>query len=808
MINLPEKRWIWPEGKTSVALELAQELDLPLALARLLINRGLEDPQKARAFLSPGLEQLHDPLLMLGMDRALKRLFTAFERGEKVTVYGDYDADGITAAALMVEALRCCGQEADFYLPSRFGDGYGLSSTALKDLKEKGTDLVISVDCGTNAAEEALYAKSIGLDLLITDHHLSLAAMPEDLIIINPLQKNCPYPFKELSGAGVAFKLATALFAKSGQPFPEALLDLAALGTAADVMPLFDENRALVALGLEVLKKEKRPGLKALAELCGLKKEKFNSSALSFVFAPHLNAAGRLGDALPAMEMLLAEEEEKAALLANELCQINQKRRALERKILQQAESQAEEEIKKTKTSLLTLAAEDWHRGVIGIVASRLAEKYYRPVALVALDGDEGHGSARSIPGFDITKALSASSRLLARFGGHEQAAGFSVPKENIAPLRGSLNRYAAENLSAETLQPSLDIEAELGPDEISFELADHLELLEPFGEGNPTPILGTRSWELSSWRLVGADQSHLKLSVKKGGKHLAPIYFSAAAKEPGLSQNEPIDFAFRLKTGFFNRQKTLDVVVKALQPSKIEHSSSLKVTDQRENPDRDAALENLLQGYPGETVIFCATLASKNRLLEKFKPGVSHQFITNGRFKDFALKKTPLKRLVLYELPLDKVILEPALKALLKSEAPEIFLLYRSEDRTLSTRLLDHSMPNARHIRQVAEYFLEKGEAGILEEEQVVLAQKIGFKPAPLFWQRLSAIIKEAGLGGHLKNKATGSAFLKELSAMLEASSTFSSLQKRRSSCERFQSILLHAPAGELNKYFSSSFF
>ncbi len=804
-MSLCGKEWVWPDDKKGLTLELAGELDVPPALARLLLNRGISDPEQARAFLSPDINNLYDPWLMLNMDRVVERLLIALEAGEKITVYGDYDADGITASVIMIESLRRCGGHIDYYLPSRFDEGYGLHCEPLKQLKENGTDLVITVDCGTNAVEEALYARELGLDLLITDHHLPLSAMPEGQILLNPLQGGCSYPYKELSGAGIAFKLATAIYLKLGYAFPEELLDLAALGTAADVVSVLDENRLIISSGLEVLRKLRRPGLKALADLSGLSADRISSHSLSFIFAPAINAAGRMGEALPAAEMLLENDPDKAALLAEKLFQVNQERRATERKILEEAEKAALEQLAKPEQGIITLAAESWHHGVIGIVASRLVEKFYRPVALIALDGDVGRGSARSIPGFDITAALSSSSDLLTRFGGHEQAAGFTIPKANCGLLRDSLNRFALASFKKEKLLPALNIEVELEDEEISFELADFVKQLEPFGQANPSPLFASRDWELSSWKLVGSDEKHLKLNLKKGRRTIAPIFFSAAALEPKLEPGRSINLAFRLKSGFFRENKTLNVETKDIQFSDGDEYGGLSVVDKRGTTDRIGCLRELVNKPGNSTAVFLSTLSSRRRIEEKCRPGKECHLITSGSLNGKQKIPEAVSRVILYELPLTEELIKPLIKAAGNAGKATIYLLFNKRDILVNRNILDYTLPTSDILRKVVELFLEAEKMTFSGEDYLKMEEAIGFKPALTFWRRVEAVITETGILASIKKDVDSDQLFQNWSSILAKSATFSDMEKRRSACNEFQKMLLESSPAELSKYFRS---
>lgn len=766
------KQWIWPDHDNDQAINLARNLQLPPALACLLIKRGINDPEKARAFLCPDQKRLYSPWLMMGMEPAVKRLVKALERNEKVIIHGDYDADGIAASVILVETIRQLGGEVDYFLPSRFDEGYGLHIEPLKQFRESGFSLVVTVDCGINAVEEAAYASEIGLDLIITDHHQPLAPIKEAFAIINPLQQKCLYPFKELSGAGVAFKLASALMEKSGSAFPGHLLDLAALGTAADVVPLLDENRIIVSAGLDVLRRLERVGFKALTKAVSLDQDRINSTALSYILAPAINAAGRMGEALPAAKLLLEKDKAKAMELAIQLHQSNQLRRSTEQKILREAEEAAYEQLSIRDQCIITLASESWHHGVIGIVASRLVEKFNRPVAMIALEDGEGRGSARSIPGFDITAALTDCASLLERFGGHEQAAGFTIQAEKIDLLRDSLNRYARENLGDSQFKAKINIEAELSETDFEFNLVDALEQMEPFGTANPRPIFGSRAWEVQSWRLVGADKKHLKLNVRKGNQNLSPIIFSGTELEPKLERGRLVDLAFKLKNGSYRDQKTLEVEVKDLNYSDMVIAGLLEVIDHRNKKDRLLYLNNILGKKAGSAVIFAATAARVKKIKKNCPTGDKHAFITSGALNGNIELPEDLNQFILYDLPLHEGLLRLILEKMAAGKDLTIYLLFKNEDLERNRLLLDHSLPTKEQL------------------EDILLDSKtLNLKPAPSFWERVDKISSEVNLPG-------------DGFALLESSPTFIAARDLRDNCEQFQKLLLDSTLEEIAIY------
>ncbi|MFU8793914.1 MAG: single-stranded-DNA-specific exonuclease RecJ [Dethiobacteria bacterium] len=797
------KRWIWPEAESDQVRELAQQLDLAPAFARLLYNRGITDPQQARAFLYPSLDQLHCPRKMLGMDFAVDRIVKAIEAGEKITIHGDYDADGITASVIMVQTLRALGGNTDYFLPSRFDEGYGLHTEPLRQFREAGTGLVITVDCGINAVEETKYASEIGLDMIITDHHQPLTVLHEPIAVINPLQKDCPYPFKELSGAGVAFKLATALYEKSGEPFPGHLLDLAALGTAADVVSLLGENRIIVSTGIEVLRRLERVGLKALADTVSLPPERINSRALSFILGPAVNAAGRMGEALPAAELLLETDLTRAFELAGKLHRANQMRRSTEQNILREAEAAALEQITAADQKVITLAAESWHHGVIGIVASRLVEKFNRPAALIALDGNEGRGSARSIPGFDITAALAESADILLRFGGHDQAAGFTVTRENVKELRERLNRYASVNLRKDELQPQLFLEAELEDRDIDSDLATKLELLQPYGTANPPPLLGSRSWNLLSWRLVGADNSHLKLNMKKGSKTISPVFFSAADLEPKLEKGRPVDLAFRLKNGYFRQQQTLDVELKDISYSDEAEYLGLTVVDKRGCSDRIGCLNEILADNNTKAALFTSTISRRRQVKDKCLSAGPACSVSSGSGNGSQQYPDHINAVVLFDLPLSPEPIGPFLKSLQETGSIIFYLLYGKADLQINRTIIDYSLPTPENLLAIIDELRSKHADTPFKELSLAANTALRFKPAATFWDRAAKILAETEIisADNILVKESGN-FSERWIDALSQSPTYNEAMELRAECERFQKVLLENSPAEIAEY------
>lgn len=557
--------WLAPPAPETVRAALRQWPDL---LQDLLYHRGITSAEAADQFLARDWSA-GDPFRLKGMEPALERLGQAIARGEPIAVYGDYDVDGVTATAMLVQVLQALGARVRPYIPHRETEGYGLNGEALRSLAEEGIRVVITVDCGARAVMEAAMARSLGLDLIVTDHHLPGEVLPE-AILINPRQPDCPYPFKELAGVGVAYKLVQAL--KVCYPHasfePEDFLDLVALGTVADIVPLLGENRALVARGLERLRAPARVGLQALYQVAGLEAPRVDPWAISFILAPRLNAAGRLEHALAAYRLLTTRDPAEAATLAEELDRQNRERQVLTQATEEAARAMAVPEDR--VPWLIFAASEDFRPGVVGLAAGRLAESFYRPAVVVSLMGEEGRGSARSIPEFHITQALDACADLLVRHGGHAAAAGFVVRRENLERLRRRLQELAAQALSARELQPTTIVEAVLPLQDVTWRLHEWLTRLEPYGYGNPAPRFLSRGVVVRSVRTVGNDGQHLRmvLTIPGGGPVWDAIAFRQGDRVAEVRAGMPLDVVFEVRAEHWNGEPRLTLLVEDFAPS------------------------------------------------------------------------------------------------------------------------------------------------------------------------------------------------------------------------------------------------
>jgi single-stranded-DNA-specific exonuclease len=555
---------------------LARAGNISHILARILVNRGVVEPDAADRFLSATLAELHDPFLLLGMEKGVTRLAVAARRGERVCVYGDYDVDGITSVALLMDFLRNIGVECFYHIPLRLEEGYGLSADGVAAAAAKGARVIITVDCGITSVMEAELCASMGIDLIITDHHMPGKTIPAAFSVINPLQPGCRFPFKYLAGVGIAFNLLMALrsrlrkeghFAARSEPNLREYLDLVALGTVADIVPLLDENRLFVKYGLAELSSPRRTGVQALKEAAGVKGE-VNCGTVAFRLAPRLNAAGRLEDAALGVELLLCQERQSARAMAAELDAGNTERQALEQAILRDALEMVKGNPHLDRRKSIVLASGSWHPGVIGIVASRLVDMFHRPTILIALQDGNGKGSGRSIPNFHLYDALNACSGLLVKFGGHKHAAGLSIEEGTLESFVESFDEVAGALLSPADLIPELSIDAALRPQEITMELAESLARLAPFGMGNPEPIFLLEGARVKDLRVL--KDHHLKLRLGAGGENLEAIGFNMAE---GRDIPEMVAAAFSLQINDWNGSNSLQLRLRDLKPWNAQHA-------------------------------------------------------------------------------------------------------------------------------------------------------------------------------------------------------------------------------------------
>ncbi len=596
-----EKIWITNAPNTDEAnaaiAQIAQKLGGNTIIAKLLYNRGFCDFNSAKSFVCMENEMFRNPFDMADMLNGVKRLEQALINKEKITVYGDYDVDGVTSVCTLYLYLKSLGADVDHYIPNRVGEGYGVSISAIDAIKENGTKLIITVDTGITATEEVLYAKNIGVDFLITDHHECRSDLPVASAVINPHRPDCSYPFKELAGVGVVFKFICAYEEyRSGDSRMKSTLriikeyaDLVAIGTIADVMPIKEENRIIVKYGLNMIENTSRAGLAALIDVSGNKNDvrrndrldrgkrkkrtKITSSFIGFTLAPRINAAGRVRSATMAVELFLSDNYSEAVKIAEQLCAANKERQAEENKIMQEAYDKIEE-LDIDRNPVIVLDADDWHHGVIGIVSSRITEKYSRPSILVSFegnDGDEalpenvGKGSGRSIKGMNLVDALCYCSEHLVKFGGHELAAGLSVTREQLPLFIEKINEFARNNLAESDLVPVIEADCEIDFGDATLALADSLQILEPYGVGNPVPQFVMKNITVSEISGV-SDNKHTRFTFTNGRTSVSAMYFSSSPDSLGIFTGDKVDILFSISINEWQDRKSVQLIIKDIK--------------------------------------------------------------------------------------------------------------------------------------------------------------------------------------------------------------------------------------------------
>lgn len=548
-------RWLVKTADESIINTLMNALEIPQIVATLLVNRGIKTVEDARSFLYASQQPFHDPFLLTGMEEAVKRIVRAVKNNEKIKIFGDYDADGVSSTTVLMLALKQLGAEqVSWYIPNRFTEGYGPNEAAFRAIKEEGTTLLITVDCGISAIQEAILAKELGMDYIITDHHEPGPELPAADVILHPKKPGETYPFHELAGAGVAMKLAHALLGE----LPDELIGIASIGTVADLVPLHGENRLIALKGIEALKRTTRPGIVSLCKKAGISMESFNEDSIGFGLAPRINAAGRLETADCAVELLLTNDRHQADEIAEEIDVLNKERQSIVKEMTQEAIDEVESKYPPDQYPVLVIAHEGWNTGVVGIVASKLVEKYYRPAIVLSIDPEKGtaKGSARSIAGFDLFRNLSENRELLPHFGGHPMAAGMTLRMEDVGLLRERLCKQANEILSEEDFQPVTEIDGEVQLDEVSLSLIEQMGRLAPFGMKNPKPRVKVEQVSIADSRKIGADKTHLKLILEKDQIKLDGIGFGLGEVLDHLSPYAKVSVIGELAINEWNNMK------------------------------------------------------------------------------------------------------------------------------------------------------------------------------------------------------------------------------------------------------------
>lgn len=565
-----EKRWALCHLDGDRSTSLSGQLGISSLTAQVLINRGVDEPESARAFLDPSLADLHNPQQLKGIKEAVVRIETAIEKQEKITVYGDYDVDGTTSTALLLLFLREIGSKCDYYIPDRLKEGYGLNCDAVKSLASSGTKLIITVDNGISSYDETVLASSLGIEVIITDHHQLPDKTPPALAVINPQQDDCSYHFKALAGVGVVFNLVAALrthlrengyWNKKKEPNLKKYLDLAALGTIADIVPLLETNRLFAHFGLKELSSSCRVGIRALKKVSAIDDGEINAGKVGFQLAPRLNAAGRLSTADMGVKLLMTEDENEARMLAEKLDRENTERRAIEKEIFEDAIDIVERN-GLDKMSSIVLASEKWHPGVIGIVASRLVERYYVPTLLISIKDGEGKGSARSIAAFHLFEGLKECSKNLLGFGGHKYAAGFSIKEDKIKNLAADFDSVVKKTLKSEDFIPSIKIDAVMELSDIDDKLVQDLERMQPFGPSNAEPVFLSENIEVKEAIIL--KDAHLKMKLDCAGDTLDAIAFNMSDKE--IKAGNRVSIVFSPRFNLWRGRRTIQLNIKDIR--------------------------------------------------------------------------------------------------------------------------------------------------------------------------------------------------------------------------------------------------
>ena len=572
-MRLPHRRWRVLAGDRDVEALLVRQLGCAPLLARLLVNRGITSPDHASTFLNPSFDTLADPFLLPDAECAIKRIRTALHRHERVCVHGDYDVDGVTSAALWTRLLEKLGADVSVHIPHRTRDGYDMRSKFITQSHADGVKLVITTDSGTQRIGEVAQARAAGIDVVVTDHHEPGDRLPDAVAVVNPQRRDSRYPFRELAGVGVAFRLGEALIralGHSADSYRHAYSDLAAIGTVADIMRLAGENRAIVCQGLSALRTTRKPGLQALMRTARVRSDSVSARVIGFVLGPRLNAIGRMDDARLALELLLTRDAAEANALAQSLESANTQRQLEQGRILEAAAAQVDT-MDLAESGCLVLASDAWHPGIIGIVANKLVERYHRPAVLISLDLESGigHGSARSTRPFDMFRAVSACDSLLEEFGGHSHAAGLSIRHENIAAFATSMCRLASEWLTPDDFIPVIDADAEIDASAVTEELVVALGALEPYGRGNEEPILISRNAVIADVVRMGKEGAHLKLRVSgDGAGAIDAVMWGEGAMAERIAPGERYDLCYRPSLNRYNGRTSVQFILEDLRVS------------------------------------------------------------------------------------------------------------------------------------------------------------------------------------------------------------------------------------------------
>ncbi len=558
---LHSKKWTIEKNK-----EMTVDMPIHPIVKQILINRGYDSEASIRDFLEPSLELLHDPFLMKDMKKAIDRIRDAMEKEESIWIYGDYDVDGITSISVLLICFDLLGVPVNYYIPNRLEEGYGLSEYGLNKIIEKGGDLIISVDCGITSVDEVEFVNKMKKDIIITDHHNCQEIIPDAFAVLNPKQEDCDYPFDMLAGVGIAMKIVQGLLRDRFKQHYDLFMDVVALGTVADIAPIIDENRSITKVGLDVISNTRNLGLKALLEVSELVDKDINTGHIGFNLGPKINAAGRIGKPGLGVELLTTKDEDEALRLAKALNELNVERQAIEKEIVASIDDLIEAQVDLENEKIIVVSGVAWHTGVIGIVASRVTEKYHRPSIILSIEDGVAKGSARSVGDISIFDALNACKHLFIGFGGHKQAAGLSLHENDVDQLRFEINEYARKHITEEDLVPRVKIDSILHGNEITYETLDALNFLEPHGLGNPKPSFVYNGLTIDSVRMLGTEKDHLKLILHDGKRTFDAIGFRMAGTFSDLRSQDQLDMVMTLSKNVFRGIETIQFMIKDIR--------------------------------------------------------------------------------------------------------------------------------------------------------------------------------------------------------------------------------------------------
>lgn len=722
-----DKKFIKVLSKNEEDIEkISQEMNISFLASKILFNRGLKNKDEIIKFLNPKYNDFYDPFLLNDMKKATERILRAIEKDENIWIYGDYDVDGVTSTSLLVNFFFSIGIDVRYYIPNRHTEGYGLNKSAIEYIKEQKGDLIITVDCGITSIEEANFAKSIGIDMIITDHHTPSENLPEAIAVINPNRRDSNYPFKKLAGVGVAFKLVHAISIEFRVELDISLLPIVAIGTVADIVDLMDENRLIVKKGLELIKKSSNIGIQSLIEVTGLRDKDITSGHIGFIIGPRINAAGRMDSANMGVELFTTNDPDLASDIAKRLDEENKKRQSVERDILEQAEKMIVDN-NMENDNVIVLSSKGWHAGVIGIVSSRITEKYHRPSVLISID-DEGIGkaSARSIEPLNIYNALKECEDLFLGFGGHSQAAGLSIESENINTFRSNINEIVGNMLDDEDFVKEITVDAIIEAEDISINTVKELETLSPFGMGNSSPVFLFEDAIARDIRAVGKDKTHLKLSLLYKGIDIDSIGFNFGYLVNDIENTDILNIIGTLDINEYMNKKKVQIMIRDI----IFKSKNIEQIKKTYFKKLHTNISKGLEKYPSD-IISKNDIDKFSHLYEKiieseklkvYVNDIEHlNFIMeridkSGRdiFKKIDLVVNPTendiiydnKPVILYDLPMDKSIYDK-----IKTIHPDIEILCNIKDLEKNKIKIKKWTPNIEELRFIYKTFISKDE-------------------------------------------------------------------------------------------------